>query len=142
MTKASPKTDKPRTDKQQDHCTGFGLVSTLSSDLKELLTNGLHKEFPRYIKKVNKRKCTIYDYFRHLNKDCCQNGIIDYSRVIVSKGCLEAPNITSAQLDGEGTLTLTFNNHYYHGDPNDLLILAAYYPALHACILAEPVLQH
>lgn len=131
------KVTKPRSEGQQAHCKGFGLIAKLSSDLKMAHEIGLRKESLR--RKTGKRRPTTFSCFKHLNKNCFNAGGVDYPHVVVSKGPLAKPDITSVLLDGDGTLTLTFSNRYYDGDPDDELILAAYCPRLRACLLTEPV---
>lgn len=138
MTTTTRKTTTTRSEGQQAHCRAFGLIAKLSSDLRLAHEIGLHKEsLKRH--KGGKRRLTTFSCFKHLNKDCCNAGGIDYPHVVVSKGPLTMPDITSVQLDGDGTLVLTFSNKYYSGDPEDELVLAAYCPRLRTCVLVDPV---
>ena len=137
MTTTKKTLAKPMSDEQQAHRKGFGLIAKLSSDLKAAHEIGLHKESLR--QKGARRKPTTFSCFKHLNRDCFGADGIDYQRVVVSKGPLAKPDITSARLDAEGTLTVTFCNRYYDGDPDDELILVAYSPRWRGCLLAGPV---
>ena len=131
------KVTKPRSEGQQAHCKGFGLIAKLSSDLKMAHEIGLRKESLR--RKTGKRRPTTFSCFKHLNKNCFNADGVDYPHVVVSKGPLAKPDIASVRMDGNGSLTLTFSNRCYDGDPDDELILAAYCPRLRACLLTEPV---
>ena len=137
MTMTTKTLAKPMSDEQQAHRKGFGLIAKLSSDLKAAHEIGLHKESLR--QKGARRKPTTFSCFKHLNRDCFGADGIDYQRVVVSKGPLAKPDITSARLDADGMLTVTFCNRYYDGDPDDELILVAYSPQWRGCLLAGSV---
>ena len=137
MTTTTKTLAKPMSDEQQAHRKGFGLIAKLSSDLKAAHEIGLHKESLR--QKGARRKPTTFSCFKHLNRDCFGADGIDYQRVVVSKGPLAKPDITSARLDADGMLTVTFCNRYYDGDPDDELIIVAYSPRWRGCLLAGPV---
>lgn len=138
MTTTTRKTTTTRSEGQQAHCRAFGLIAKLSSDLKIAHEIGLHKESLKH-RKEEKRRRTTFSCFKHLNRNCYNAAGIDYPHVVVSKGHLAMPDITSVRLDDDGTLVLTFSNRFYSGDPDDEFILAAYCPRLRACILADPV---
>ena len=137
MTTTARKVTNPRTEEQQAHRVGFGLIAKLSSDLKAVHEIGLRKESLR--RKGGKRRPTTFSCFKHLNRNCFNADGVDYPHAIVSKGPLAKPDITSVRLSDEGMLTLTFSNRYHSGDPDDELVLAAYCPRLRVCLIADPV---
>lgn len=131
------KTSNPRTEQQQAHRAGFGLVARLSSDLKALHTIGLYKESTRR-RRVQKRP-TTYDAFRRLNKHCVRAEGVDYRAVVVSKGPLSAPEFELVHLGSNGRLTVEFSSEFYTGEGSDQLLLAVYCPDRRACYCADAV---
>ena len=135
MKTTAPKTTRPASAKQRAHREGFGLIAKLASYLKVAHEIGLHKETLR--QKDDNPKYTTFSCFKHLNGGCYNDRGIDYSHVVVSKGPLTPPDITSVLLEGDGTLTLTLGKLYYNGDPDDKLLLVVYSSLLHASLLVD-----
>lgn len=124
----------PQTEAQQGHRYAFAAISKLSSDLKSAHLIGLHKSAQR-------EKLNTHSLFRKINKGCyCPDGI-DYARVVVSKGPLDAVGIISAEVDDQRVLRLTFEGHLTLKNRNDKFHLSVYCPDLRDCRLARPVLR-
>ena len=129
------KVSNPKTAAQQKHRSAFVEIVRLSSYMTEAHTIGLH----RHAQKQHKR---TYADFRSLNKDCfTADGCIDYPHITISFGSVAKVMFTSAKLDENSVLCLSFDPHFNtsHCNPDDELYLFAYCPDCSVGCLFEPV---
>lgn len=97
------KVANPQTEAQQNHRNAFAEISRLSSAMKEAHTKGLHWHAVR-------QKLNTHSVFKSLNKDCYGPDGIDYSRIRISSGTVPGVQITSAEMDSQGVLRVTFES--------------------------------
>jgi hypothetical protein len=94
----------PRTEKQQSHRNGFGALSRLSSAMKEGHKIGLHAWAVR-------EKLDTFSAFKKINKNCYSADGIDYARVCISRGSVGRSYVTSAKVDNQGVVHVTFHSN-------------------------------
>ena len=129
------KVRNPKTSNQQAHRNAFIDIVRLSSHMTEAHLLGLHKHAQRM-------KLRTYTDFRHLNKDCfTPDGLIDYPRIVISRGPVAPVIVNEVQLDEGHVLRLSFDACFMQYDtaPEDTFHLFVYCPALGAGLLAPPV---
>ena len=123
----------PRTEAQQAHRNAFAEISRLSSAMKEAHKEGLHWQALR-------QKLDTHSVFKSLNKDCYGPDGIDYRRVIISRGRVDSVSDTSAEIDAQGDLHVTFQDSLpTERNKNDQFFLFVFCPDLHEGHFARPV---
>ncbi len=129
------KVRNPKTAAQQAHRNAFVDIVRLSSHMTEAHRLGLQRHAQRMTLQT-------YTDFRRLNKDCFMpDGHVDYPHIVLSLGPVVPVSITSAQVDADRVLRLTFDAGLTLGDaqPDDTFHLFAYCPAIGAGVLAPPI---
>jgi len=123
----------PRTEAQQAHRNAFAEISRLSSAMKEAHKEGLHWQALR-------QKLDTHSVFKSLNKDCYGPDGIDYRRVIISRGRVDSVSDTSAEIDAQGDLHVTFQDSLpTERNKNDQFFLFVFCPDLREGHFARPV---
>lgn len=115
------KVANPQTEAQQNHRNAFAEISRLSSAMKEAHTKGLHWHAVR-------QKLNTHSVFKSLNKDCYGPDGIDYSRIRISSGTVPGVQITSAEMDSQGVLRVTFESANTSEHGKDEFYLFIYCP--------------
>lgn len=113
----------PRTEAQQGHRNAFAEISRLSSKMKAAHLIGLHW-------KAMREKLNTHCVFKKINKDLYNENGIDYPGIAVSYGSVPSAEITSAQMDGNGVLKVTFDSYGTSKDAADTFHLFVYCPEL------------
>lgn len=132
-TRRKPETvANPQTEAQQAHRAAFAEISRLSSAMKQGHSIGLHWHAVR-------EKLNTTSVFRKLNKDCYGPDGIDYSRVKISKGGTCNVSITSAEVDGEGNMTVAFESIHDSEDTTNKLYVFVFCPDRQDGSFAYPV---
>lgn len=119
------KVRNPKTASQQAHRNAFAEISRLSSALANAHRIGLADE-------ARHRQLNTFSVFKHLNKNICADGI-DYASVVVSLGMVPKAEITSADLDDSGLLTIEFDGSQLGGSASDEFLLFVYSPETRRC---------
>lgn len=126
------KVANPRTEAQQAHRSAFAEISRLSSAMKEGHSVGLHWQAVR-------QKLNSFSVFKKLNKDCYGADGIDYPRIRISYGGVSVVSITSAEIDAQGVIEVTFEGSDTTEDKSEKLWLYVFCPDLHEGLYARPV---
>ena len=104
-TRRMPETvANPQTEAQQAHRNAFAEISRLSSAMKEGHKIGLHAWAVR-------EKLDTFSAFKKINKNCYSADGIDYARVCISRGSVERSYVTSAKVDNQGVVHVTFHSN-------------------------------
>lgn len=125
----------PQTEAQQAHRLAFAAISRLSSAMKAGHAVGLHW-------KALRDKLNTHSVFKKLNKDCFGPDGIDYSRIRISYGSATGVSITSAEIDAQGIVRVSFSNLYTAQDARDQFYLFVFCPDLHDGAFAPPVARY
>ena len=132
---APKKVRNPKTDAQLKHRNSFVDIVRLSSYMTEAHSIGLHHH-------ARREHLRTYSDFRRLNKDCFTvEGLIDYPNITLSYGSVARVAFTSAQLEGDHILHLTYEPSLTssNAQPDDKLFLFAFCPACSKGQLFGPV---
>ena len=122
----------PRTEAQQAHRNAFAEISRLSSAMKVAHMVGLHN-------KAMREKLNTHSVFKKINKDCYDADGINYPRIRISLGPVSGISITSAEVNQEGLVHVTFNNICTTEDKNDEFYLFVFCPDQHEGRFVAPV---
>ena len=122
----------PQTKAQQAHRHAFAEVSRLSSAMKEGHKIGLH-----YL--AVREKLNTHSVFKRLNKNCFGADGIDYSHILISKGSVSGFSITSAEVDAQGIVRVTFEGNGTPENSRDEFYLFVFCPDLHNGLPIAPV---
>lgn len=132
-TRRMPKSvANPQTEAQQAHRNAFSEISRLSSAMKAGHTIGL-----RYLAARN--KLNTHSMFRRLNKNCFNAGGIDYPRVCIAKGSVEQVYVTSAEVNAQGRVHVTFQSDSISQNKSDEFYLFVFCPDQRMGYFAAPV---
>lgn len=132
-TRRRPETvTNPQTEVQQAHRHAFAEISRLSSAMKEGHKVGLHWQAVR-------EKLNTHSVFRSLNKGCFDANGICYPRIHISKGSVDGAGITSAGIDAEGMVRVTFDGQSTPENQRDKFFLFVFCPDLCAGLFIKPV---
>ena len=85
-----------------------------------------------------RQKTNSYCVFKHINKDCCRDGKVDYAHIAVSQGSVPRMHIAHAAVDDNGVLSVRFDGRGYGGDARDELFLFVFCPEWEVGHLVEP----
>ena len=94
----------PRTEAQQSHRRAFAAVASLSNTMKWGHKIGLHAL-------AQKEMLDTSSIFKRINKDCYGPDGIDYARVIISYGSVTSAFVTSAEINAQGGIHVTFQSN-------------------------------
>lgn len=134
-TRRMPKSvANPQTEAQQAHRNAFSEISRLSSAMKAGHTIGL-----RYLAARN--KLNTHSMFRRLNKNCFNANGIDYPRICIARGPVEHVYITSAEINVQGRVHVTFQSNFTTKNQTDEFYLFVFCPDQRDGICVEPVLR-
>ena len=122
----------PQTEAQQAHRYAFAEISRLSSAMSVAHKVGLHS-------KAVRDKLNTHSVFKKINKNCYGADGIDYPRVHISWGSVTGISITSAEVDQEGMVRVTFNGNCTTENKNDEFYLFVFCPDQHEGRFIEPV---
>lgn len=131
------KVRNPRSSAQQAHRNSFIDIVRLSSRMTEAHLVGLHHHAQRL-------KLRTYTDFRHLNKDSfTPDGLIDYPRIVLSRGPVATVSVNKVQLHDNGVLQIDFDPCLTMGKaaPDDALYLYVYKADQELGCLLPPVLR-
>jgi len=122
----------PRTEAQQGHRIAFTAISRLSSIMKEGHKIGLHTLALR-------NKLDTFSMFKKINKDCYGEEGIDYAHVCLSCGPVDRSYVTSAAVDEQGGVHVTFDSNTTPENQNDQFFLFVCCPDQREGRCAAPV---
>lgn len=131
------KVRNPKTEAQQAHRNSFVDIVRLSSRMTDAHLVGLHHHAQRV-------KLRTYADFRRLNKDCFSpDGLIDYPRIVLSRGPVATVSVNKVHLYDNGVLQIDFDPCLMMGKaaPDDALYLYVYKADLELGCLFPPVLR-
>lgn len=115
----------------------FGTSSSLGGVLRDVLRIG----FKSIAKEGN---TTEKNVFVRLNKNCFSlvndEVVIDYANLKVAEGPLKAVDFDEPTTADGRVLCVTFSDHS-HSSRYHYVVLAAYLPQAHRCMLSEPVFR-
>lgn len=126
------KVANPQTADQQNHRSAFGEISRLSSAMKEGHAKGLHWHAVR-------QKKNTYCVFKSINKDCYGPDGIVYPHIRISSGTVPVVQITSAEIDEQGMVRVSFDGGRTLGHDKDEFYLFVFCPDLREGHFAHPV---
>jgi hypothetical protein len=126
------KVANPQTADQQNHRSAFGEISRLSSAMKEGHAKGLHWHAVR-------QKKNTYCVFKSINKDCYGPDGIVYPHIRISSGTVPDVQITSAEIDEQGMVRVSFDGGRTLGHDKDEFYLFVFCPDLREGHFAHPV---
>ena len=126
------KVANPQTEDQQNHRSAFGEISRLSSAMKEGHAKGLHWHAVR-------QKKNTYCVFKSINKDCYGPDGIVYPHIRISSGTVPDVQITSAEIDEQGMVRVSFDGGRTLGHDKDEFYLFVFCPDLREGHFAHPV---
>lgn len=126
------KVANPQTADQQNHRSAFGEISRLSSAMKEGHAKGLHWHAVR-------QKKNTYCVFKSINKDCYGPDGIVYPHIRISSGTVPDVQITSAEIDEQGMVRVSFDGGRTLGHDKDEFYLFVFCPDLRKGHFAHPV---
>lgn len=126
------KVANPQTADQQNHRSAFGEISRLSSAMKEGHAKGLHWHAVR-------QKKNTYCVFKSINKDCYGPDGIVYPHIRISSGTVPDVQITSAEIDEQGMVRVSFDGGRTLGHDKDEFYLFVFCPDLCEGHFAHPV---
>ena len=122
------KVANPQTADQQNHRSAFGEISRLSSAMKEGHAKGLHWHAVR-------QKKNTYCVFKSINKDCYGPDGIVYPHIRISSGTVPDVQITSAEIDEQGMVRVSFDGGRTLGHDKDEFYLFVFCSVL-TCVRA------
>lgn len=122
----------PQTEAQQAHRNAFAEISRLSSAMKAGHTIGLHHLAVR-------NKLNSHSLFKRLNKKCFDDDGIDYPRICIAKGSVEPAYVTSAEVNVQGGVHVTFQSDSISQNKSDEFYLFVFCPDQHEGRCAAPV---
>lgn len=122
----------PRTEAQQSHRMAFAAIAALSNTMKEGHKIGLHTL-------AQKEKLDTSSMFKHINKNCYGPDGIDYAHVIISSGTVTSAFVTSAEVDTQGGIHVTFDGHVTPANKDDEFYLFVCCPDQRDGLCAAPV---
>ena len=131
------KVRNPKTESQQAHRNSFIDIVRLSSRMTDAHLVGLHHHAQRV-------KLRTYADFRRLNKDCfTPDGLIDYPRIVLSRGPVATVSVNKVHLYDNGVLQIDFDPCLMMGKaaPDDMLHAYVYNAVLEEGCLFLPVLR-
>ena len=137
MRRKPKKVRNPKTESQQAHRNSFVDIVRLSSRMTEAHLLGLHRHAQRV-------KLRTYADFRRLNKDCfTPDGLIDYPRIVLSRGPVAKVLVNNVQLNDDGLLRVDFDPcmGQENAASDDTLHLYVYNADLEEGCLFLPVLR-
>ena len=126
------KVANPQTADQQNHRSAFGEISRLSSAMKEGHAKGLHWHAVR-------QKKNTYCVFKSINKDCYGPDGIVYPHIRISSGTVPDVQITSAEIDEQGMVRVSFDGGRTLGHDKYEFYLFVFCPDLREGHFAHPV---
>lgn len=126
------KVANPQTADQQNHRSAFAEISRLSSAMKEGHAKGLHWHAVR-------QKKNTYCVFKSINKDCYGPDGIVYPHIRISSGTVPDVQITSAEIDEQGMVRVSFDGGRTLGHDKDEFYLFVFCPDLREGHFAHPV---